>query len=208
MRPTNEIVSENLTRLLRGSGKTQAELARFCGVAGPSAYAWFHGSMPKAPAIDRICQFFGITQADLLIDHEILTDKHLNARSIPVYSSVAAGAGFFADENVTDYVSIDRGVRADFAVRVRGDSMTGAGIYDGDLVTCVKPYEHYRDGLIYIVYQIGEGLAYVKRVFRSGTQIVLMSENPKYAPLFFDATDIVIEGEVTGVWHSMEQRNG
>ena len=67
-----------------------------------------------------------------------------------------------------------------FALRVRGDSMIGAGILDGDKVV-IRPQQTAEDGQI-VVARIDDE-ATVKRLRRKDNQVWLMPENPAYAPI-------------------------
>lgn len=81
-----------------------------------------------------------------------------------------------------------------FALRVRGDSMVGAGILDGDKVV-VRPQQTANDGQI-VVARLGDE-ATVKRLRRRHGEIWLMPENDSYSPI--DGTDAEIIGIVKAV---------
>ena len=81
-----------------------------------------------------------------------------------------------------------------FALRVRGDSMVGAGILSGDKVV-VRPQQTALDGQI-VVARIGDE-ATVKRLSRKNGQILLMPENENYAPI--DGSEAEIVGLVKAV---------
>ncbi len=82
-----------------------------------------------------------------------------------------------------------------FALRVRGDSMIGAGILDGDKVI-VRPQSTADHGQI-VVARIGDE-ATVKRLYRKDGEIWLMPENPAYMPI--DGKDAELIGVVKGVF--------
>ena len=81
-----------------------------------------------------------------------------------------------------------------FALRVRGDSMIGAGILDGDKVV-IRPQQTAQDGQI-VVARIGDE-ATVKRLRRRNGRIWLMPENDNYEPI--DGSEAEIIGLVKGV---------
>ena len=81
-----------------------------------------------------------------------------------------------------------------FALRVRGDSMIGAGILDGDKVV-VRPQSAADDGQI-VVARLGDE-ATVKRLLRRDGNILLMPENPAYPPI--DGAEAEIIGLVKAV---------
>ena len=98
---------------------------------------------------------------------------------IPVVGVVTAGVPILAVENQEGTMSWD-GEPGCFALRVRGDSMIGAGILDGDKVV-VRPQSAADDGQI-VVARIGDE-ATVKRLHRRNGEVWLMPENDAYAPI-------------------------
>ena len=111
---------------------------------------------------------------------------------IPVVGVVTAGVPILAVENQEGSMSWDD--PECFALRVRGDSMIGAGILSGDKVV-VRPQSTADDGQI-VVARIGEE-ATVKRLRRRNGQIWLMPENEHYAPI--DGSEAEIIGIVKAV---------
>ncbi len=98
---------------------------------------------------------------------------------IPVVGVVTAGMPILALENQEGTISWDGDPKC-FALRVRGDSMVGAGILDGDMVV-VRPQQSADDGQI-VVARIGDE-ATVKRLQRRSGQVWLLPENDAYAPI-------------------------
>ncbi|MBQ6852159.1 MAG: transcriptional repressor LexA [Oscillospiraceae bacterium] len=112
---------------------------------------------------------------------------------IPVVGVVTAGLPILAVENQEGTMAWDADPDC-FALRVRGDSMIGAGILDGDKVV-VRPQATADDGQI-IVARIGDE-ATVKRLRRRNGQIWLMPENDAYNPI--DGTEAEVIGLVKAV---------
>ena len=112
---------------------------------------------------------------------------------IPVIGVVTAGVPILAVENQEGTMSWD-GDPSCFALRVRGDSMVGAGILNGDKIV-VKPQPVADDGQIVVA--MLEDEATVKRLRRKNGQIWLMPENPDYDPI--DGTSAQIIGLVKAV---------
>ena len=111
---------------------------------------------------------------------------------IPVIGVVTAGLPILAVENQEG--TIPWSEAGCFALRVRGDSMVGAGILEGDKVV-VRPQPSADDGQI-VVARI-EDEATVKRLLRRNGQVWLMPENDNYSPI--DGTHAEIIGVVRGV---------
>ena len=112
---------------------------------------------------------------------------------IPVVGVVTAGLPILALENQEGTIAWEGGPKC-FALRVRGDSMVGAAILDGDMVV-VRPQQNADDGQI-VVARIGDE-ATVKRLRRRNGEIWLMPENDNYAPI--DGTEAEIIGLVKAV---------
>ena len=98
---------------------------------------------------------------------------------IPVVGVVTAGMPILAVENLEGTMSWE-GDPGCFALRVRGDSMIGAGILSGDKVV-VRPQQNADDGQI-VVARIGDE-ATVKRLRRRNGEIWLLPENDNYQPI-------------------------
>ena len=112
---------------------------------------------------------------------------------IPVVGVVTAGIPILAVENQEGTMAWE-GEPGCFALRVRGESMIGAGILDGDKVV-VRPQSTADDGQI-VVARIGDE-ATVKRLRRRNGQVWLMPENPAFDPI--DGTEAELIGLVKAV---------
>ena len=113
---------------------------------------------------------------------------------IPVIGVVTAGVPILAYENQEGTMAWD-GDPGCFALRVRGDSMMGAGILSGDKVV-VRPQQTANDGQI-VVARIGDE-ATVKRLLRRNGKVWLMPENDAYEPI--DGSEAEIIGLVKAVF--------
>ena len=125
-----------------------------------------------------------------------LREPAVPENQVPIVGNVAAGSPILAEECIEDYLTFDTGGRSGefFALRVRGDSMIGAGILDGDKVV-IRPQNTADSGQI-VVARI-EDEATVKRLLRKNGQIWLMPENENYPPI--DGTYAEIIGLVKAV---------
>lgn len=124
-------------------------------------------------------------------------DSIRNIVRLPILGRVAAGQPLLADENIEEYFPLPRDfgpIDEAFMLRVRGESMIGAGIYDGDLVVVQRtPQANNGD----IVVALIEDEATVKRLFRENGHIRLQPENERMDPIY--ATDVQIIGKVVGL---------
>lgn len=115
--------------------------------------------------------------------------EHNDIFMIPVYDSVSAGFGAYADDYITDYMPMQftspREAEESIFVTVRGDSMYPK-IEDGDTIL-VHKQESVEQGSIAVVL-VGEE-ALVKRVFCYDSRVELHSINPMYPPQKYSGTD-------------------
>ncbi len=125
------------------------------------------------------------------------------AFSLPLVGQVAAGAPVLAQENIEDHIYLGPQIAGDgdsYVLRVKGDSMIGDGIFDGDLVV-VKPTRESPNGSLAVVRvenpTTGEGEVTVKRIYREGGRMRLQPSNPAYEPLVVDEAEI--EGRISAV---------
>jgi repressor LexA len=122
---------------------------------------------------------------------------------LPVVGQVAAGSPTVAEELIEDHVEVPRAAGGDageFILRIRGDSMTGAGILDGDLVV-VKKTKEARNGEIVVALVGDESEATVKRFYREKKAIRLQPENDAHEPIITDEVEVI--GRVVGLMRSV-----
>ena len=119
-----------------------------------------------------------------------------HANPVPLVGNVAAGSPILAQEYIEDYITFDvQGLSGEhFALKVRGESMLGAGILPGDLVV-VHRQQEVRNGEIVVA--LFEDEATVKTYQRKDGQVWLLPENPDYSPI--DGTRAEIIGKVVAV---------
>ncbi len=125
---------------------------------------------------------------------------------LPLLGQVAAGGPLLAEENVEDYLAVPEPLSRggdEYLLRIKGDSMTGAGILEGDYVV-VRHQSEARDGEI-VVALVGDDEsadeATVKRYFRENGRIRLQAENPDYDPIY--AQHVKVLGKVIGVFRRL-----
>jgi repressor LexA len=130
---------------------------------------------------------------------EILGSKYREAFELPVAGRIRAGKPVLALEEIEDHIVIDRNLFKDsdaFALRITGDSMVEAGMFDGDYVI-VKPQSTIENGEIAVV--LLEDEATVKKVYKEKRKVVLKPENKNMQPTKHSHDEITILGRVIGV---------
>ncbi len=123
------------------------------------------------------------------------------AIEVPIVGRVAAGEPVLASENVEGTLPVPREVVKEdtcFALRINGESMIEAGIFEGDLV--IVRSQNYADAGDIVVALLDEE-ATVKRFFRDGNRIRLQPENAVMSPIIVD--DAQILGKVVGLFRKM-----
>jgi repressor LexA len=145
------------------------------------------GLIKRDPSKSRTVQLVQDQEAD---------QQRRNAVSVPIIGNVAAGAPILAEQNIEDYVLLSPDIAKEgyFLLRVRGDSMINAGIFDGDMVL-VRPQHEAPNGSIVVA--LVDGDATVKRFERSNGHVKLIAENPAYEPIVTNSASLV--GLVRGV---------
>ena len=122
-----------------------------------------------------------------------------NVVRIPILGRVAAGSPILSEENVDNWLTLPRELvkndKNHFTVRVQGDSMVNAGIFDGDLVI-VKQASQAVPGAIVVALIDGE--VTVKRLQVKNGKQYLQAENPDY-PDIYPAGEWQIQGQVTSL---------
>ncbi|MDH3445927.1 MAG: transcriptional repressor LexA [Deltaproteobacteria bacterium] len=122
----------------------------------------------------------------------------MTTREVPVLGRVPAGKPFLSEENIEGLLTIpnDMGSGKLFALLVKGDSMTGAGILDGDRVI-VKQQGMAENGEI--ICALIEGEATLKRFYKKGSVITLKAENEKYSPITVSEGEFRVVGRIVGL---------
>ena len=167
-----------------------------------------------APSVREICEAVGLKSPSTVHFHLkrlqergliekgdfkgraiVLVDAQEKNR-IPILGNVAAGAPILAQECIEDYLTFDcGGQEADyFALRVRGESMLGAGILPDDLVV-VRRQQSASSGEI-VVALLGDE-ATVKRLSHRNGGVWLLPENDAFQPI--DGRNALVLGKVTAV---------
>lgn len=137
--------------------------------------------------------------------YTVVNPEHDHADAVPLLGKVAAGYPILAHENREDAFPIPslllHGMRTDaFMLRVDGDSMRNAGIYDRDIIV-VEQDAAPQDGDI-VVARVDNEEVTVKRFFRKEREIELRPENEAFSPMVYASERVEILGCVTGLMRS------
>lgn len=188
----------------------QAELCRRTGIGKSSISTYLSGDYePKQTNLYKIADALSVTIPWLSgYDVEMNVEKEnrplpenpkpiTKVNRIPIVGSIAAGTPILATENIESYLLLGQEYKADFALKIMGDSMIDVGINDGDLALIIKD-RPISNGEIYAVLVDGE--ATLKKVYKNDDYLTLQPCNSKYEPIVVKEEDNpYIVGKLSGI---------
>ena len=139
-----------------------------------------------------LSRFFEVTVDYLIVDEETrraypsVSPKSGQITALPtsivkprIYRALK-GCPLLDEQNIACYDEVPQSIRCDFTLRFAGDSMKKLNINDGDIVYA-SMMEDVRSHEVAVV--VLDGALTLRRVYKNENQIVLMAENPAYAPV-------------------------
>lgn len=211
-------IAERLKKAMDIAQISQTELAKRTGIGKSSISTYLSGSYePKQKNIYRMALALGVNEAwlmgaDIPMARDIKEDYISNpitaqfnslpdnvipmprTYKVPLIGTIACGQPILAVENADEVVEVPEYVQADFALRCKGDSMINARIFDGDIVY-IHSQPEVENGQIAAV-RIGEE-ATLKKVYYTGSRLVLRAANPLYDDLEYEG-EALDEVEILG----------
>jgi repressor LexA len=184
----------------RGYPPSVREIGEAIGLSSPSTVHSHLSALVAAGAIKRDPTK---PRAIMIVEETRPADRPADLpdrlREVPLLGRIAAGAPILAAELVEDVLPLPVDLVGNdpvFLLEVKGDSMIGAGIFEGDLVA-VRSQKDARDGEIVAALIDGEE-ATVKRLRRRDGKVILEPENPAYEPMVF-TDNVELVGKVVSV---------
>lgn len=199
--------SERLKEAMQRRGMTQAELCARTNIPRSAMSQYVSGVFrPKQERAAALADALNVNEAWLLGVDVPMTSRVDNLtplfkiKRVPLIGRIACGAPILAEQNIDGAVLLPDNMKADFALRCKGDSMINARIFDGDIVY-IKQQSTVENGEIAAVL-IGEE-ATLKRVYfdEEGSTLRLVAENPAFKTLVFSGSalqDVSIIGKAVG----------
>ena len=186
-----------------GYPPTVREIGEQVGLASPSTVHAHLANLERAgllrrdPTKPRALELFGRGEP---------AAAPADVHRLPLLGEIAAGGPLLADQNIEDYLSVPEPLShggEEFLLRVRGDSMTGAGILDGDFVVVHRQQDARNGDIVVALAGDDETVdeATVKRFFRENGRIRLQPENASLEPIY--APHVQILGRVVGVFREL-----
>ena len=203
--------SNNIRFLRKQRNLTQEELAEMVGYKSfTTIQKWETGdSEPNMGVLRQLADIFHLSISELVeTDLESkATSRPLpsniilpSAHKLPIMGTICAGDGVVCEDDYQGTFIVDIDVKADYCLKVHGDSMIGANIYDGDIVFISKSYDFVQDQ-IYAIERLDYNEASLKRVTQDGDTLILNPCNPEYHAMVTDYEDVRIIGRCVGVLH-------
>ena len=176
-----------------------SEMAVFLKVKSKNAVAKLLTALEKSGHLKTSGKARGISVLDSLGES---LEKGLI--SVPLLGNIQAGSPHLAEEQIEEWINLPqtliRGRRDVFLLRVRGDSMVNAGIYEGDLVI-VRPTKEVKNNDIVVALLHDE--ATVKRFIQIKNRAYLKAENPRFKDIY-PKEEWMVQGKVVGVIRQLE----
>lgn len=194
-----EVMAYNIRKYMDRLGKSRNDICKDLGIKYTTFTDWINAkTYPRIDKIEMMANYFNVTKSDL-VESEPKKNHEGTCRMVPLFETVSAGTGAFADSNVIDYIPIPEDLKGNlYAVKVRGDSMTPL-IMDGDILIVDK--DSRVQNMDTVIATVNGDDGFVKRLARYATGIALVSNNPAYPPLYFSMEDVenkpvLIQGRV------------
>lgn len=201
-------LEENLKNIRKNMGLSQKEFAEKLNMNARTYASYERGERDISTSIIlNICKTLNISSDVLLGNSSVSAERSLtteneyrgfnildkeNIYMIPIFRSVSAGFGAYADNHVIGYepIYLNNPSEAEetIAIAVKGDSMYPK-IEEGDLVI-VHKQDYFENGDIVVAVVCGEDDGFVKRAFKSDTKLTLESINPAYPPMIFSGAKL------------------
>ena len=155
------------------------------------------GWLKKDPAKPRAIMFADRSFDSYLANVDLSREEIIE---VPIVGQIAAGTAITADQNIDGYFPIPTAYAKgeNFMLNVKGDSMIGAGIFDGDKILVRMGNEANNGEIVVAMLQDFESEATVKTFYREGDMIRLQPENDAFSPII--VKEVQILGVVKGVF--------
>lgn len=206
-----KIMAKNIQYYMDLYNKTRNDICQDLGIKYTTFTDWIKANTyPRIDKIELMANYFNIEKSDLIEEHNkesVQSDRPLpsniilhSAHKLPIMGTICAGDGVVCEDDYQGTFIVDIDVKADYCLKVHGDSMVGANIYDGDIVFISKSYDFVQDQ-IYAIERLDYNEASLKRVTQDGDTLILNPCNPEYHAMVTDYEEVRIIGRCVGVLH-------
>lgn len=194
-----QIFAKNLKRILEMRDIEQKKLAADLGFSTATVSDWVNGNKyPKPANMQKLADYLNCKVSDL---RDEPSDSNLIniTGMVPVYGVIPAGFPQVAEQYIEDYLPVTVPHPQEYmCLKVKGDSMVGAGIPSGCKVL-IHMQHTAQNGQI-VACRVNGDEATLKRFKQQGDTVLLMPENPNYEPKIVPASDFLNDtAEIIGV---------
>jgi repressor LexA len=191
-------VGSRIKRIRTDLGFSQVDFANKIGVSKQTLYKYENDLITNIPSdkIEAAAKVGNVTPAYLMgwedSSHSQSIPSFPNIHPIaqktfPLFDGIAAGQPRLMPDGVTLYVDATVEIKADYVLKVHGNSMTGARINDGDYVF-IREQPEVENGEIAAI-AIGDE-ATLKRFYKYGDMVILRAENPEFKEMTFSGQEL------------------
>lgn len=197
------MISDTIKQIRKSHYLNQTEFANRIGVTQGAVSQWENGlTRPNLDQLRAISAAFGVSVDNIVAQlngepRRDLDAVNIRRAAVPILGTIACGQRVTPDTTPEGYADLPDGIRADFALRCKGDSMEPT-LKDGDLVL-IRQQPEVEQGQIAAV-NIG-GETTLKHVYRQDNGLLLVADNPAYSPIFAPVSsdeEIIIHGLAVG----------
>ena len=202
------------------AGLLQKELADKLGVSRSTVASWESDASPNYPEaryLERIAAILDCS-IDYLLGRTNIRERAMMVQEsgslygaqpvvmIPVVGVIRAGLPVLAEEQIIGHIPIpaDQAEEVKWALKVKGDSMLGAGINDGDIVL-VRPQRYAEPGDIVVAIVNGEEATLKRLLVTKDGMGLLHAENPQYFDIPVKEEEVIILGVAVAVHRSLKK---
>lgn len=180
-------IGKRIAAMRRERGYNQDQLAEKAGISRITLARYETDVIrPSAISLANIADALGVSADELLGRSEKLPPFiQMLKGAVPIVGDIACGTPITAEQNIDGFADLPEGVRADFALRCKGDSMTPT-FQEGDIVL-IRQQPEVEPGQIAAIGINGEAI--LKHVYTSGGNFLCVSDNPNYPPQIYKAED-------------------
>lgn len=192
-------ISERIKEGLELRNMSQQELCNLTGISKGQMSSYVTGRYePKQNNIYLISKALNVSPT-WLMGYDVQKNE---ATAIPLIGQVAAGTPILAEQNIEDYFYLDTSIHADFCLKVKGDSMIDANIFNDD-IAFFRQQPALENGEIGAVIINNE--ATLKRFYKDDGNIILQPENKDYKPIIITDGDVYIAGKLVAVLSELKK---
>lgn len=176
-----------LLELAKGEDRSLNTFAQHANVSAGNLSRVFNGQKPSPQLLKKIASraYNGVTYEQLMEAAGYLSNVESQYNTIPILGTIRAGLPLLAEDNWESTIEISNEIKADFALRVTGDSMSWVGIHDGDLALLQKTNVAQNGQIVAAGIENATWEATLKFYMSTNSHYVLRAANPGYPDMLF-----------------------